>query len=320
MTIAKHGNWEYSGGVPLNDGDLYYSPDKIRDFQYLLDQMGRIMRSLASKAPCVLYGMVVSQGTGDTLDITAGAGLVMHSVTIPDTYAAFPPSTTTGDVCKLVEITAQNDLAISSATLDGATPNYVKVRYAETNGNSRARAYAAGSYNYERVPSFTITVDAAAPDANYDLVIASFVGSSGGAFTFSTATRPRPDIQGELEGIATTADGINEKGSGADVLHWKIIAIGDWNMDSTTDVTINLGIDGEKVKSVSVTIIDDSSAGLFDLFGGRGTDGGVPSYYTIFYSPTNTIKLTRTVGCGFDSALYNATSFNRGWITIGYID
>jgi hypothetical protein len=184
MTVSKHGNWDYSAGVPINDGDLYYSPDKIRDFQYSVDQAGQLSKALTGTAPIVLQGGVVTQGAGDTLNITACLGLVYYSVTIPDTFAAFPPSTTTADALRFVESTVQTNLAIPSATLNGVAVNYIKLRFAEINGNTRTKAYAAGTYAYERIPSFTFTVSTVVPDAKYDLCLGTLVGSAGGTFTF----------------------------------------------------------------------------------------------------------------------------------------
>jgi len=185
MPINKHGNWTYSGTTPINVGDRYYSPDKIRDLQYVLDQAGAITASLAGAVPCLLAGGTVSKGTGDTINITPVYALVNYQVTIPDTFASFPPSYMTADIIKFVGTTQQTNMTLPSATLDGSTINYIKIAYTETDGNTRTRARSSGSYAYERVPSFVITVDTNAP-TTYELAIAQMVGNIGGAFTFSS--------------------------------------------------------------------------------------------------------------------------------------
>jgi hypothetical protein len=81
--------------------------------------------------------------------------------------------------------TQQTNLALASATLNGIATNYVKVRYNELDGNTRARAKSSGTYAYETVPSFTFVVDTVAPTI-YDLCLTTFVGTAGGAFTFKT--------------------------------------------------------------------------------------------------------------------------------------
>jgi hypothetical protein len=93
--------------------------------------------------------------------------------------------------------TAQTNLAIAGATLDGVTVNYVKVKYAETNGETRARKKKAGSYAYERIPSYTITVNSTSPVEGTEIVLATFTGSTGGTFTFSTLSKT-PDIKDEM--------------------------------------------------------------------------------------------------------------------------
>ena len=46
MSIDKHLNQEYSGGIPLNVGDRFYSQDMGRDFNYLQDRMGEIGKDI----------------------------------------------------------------------------------------------------------------------------------------------------------------------------------------------------------------------------------------------------------------------------------
>jgi len=318
MAINKHGNWDYNGAVPYNDGDLYFSPDKIRDFLYSLDKAGNLMAYLCNKAPCVLFGGVVSKGAGDTLDITLGAGTTKQAVYIPDTYASLPPSKVLSYITRLVIFDAQTNLAIPSATLDGSV-NYVKVRYAETNGNTRTRAYTAGSYSYERVESYTITVSTVAPDGILDLVLASFTcPGTGQPFTFSTATRPIPDIHGNI----STASGILETGVGASVLHTKIIDIGDWDMDANAFTNFAHGMSSNytKIRSISVVIRNDDSSKymllnqFYDHADATLVGGG------IYYWDSTNIYLYRRTGGIFDSTEYNATSYNRGYVTIEYID
>lgn len=187
MGIGKFFNWKYSGTTPLNLGDRYYGQDLIRDFRYLQDLTGLLASDIMCKLPAVVlptHGIVI-QGVGDTINITAGVGYVPFSVEVPDTFAAFPPSKTSLDLTAIrVEWTAQVNLVLTGATLDGATPNYVKVKYAEANGNTRTRAKSAGSYSYECTPSFTITTTAVAPTA-YELCLATFTGNGAGTVTIT---------------------------------------------------------------------------------------------------------------------------------------
>ena len=175
MSVDKHFNQEYSGGIPLNVGDRYYSQDVGRDFNYLQDRLGEIGKDLVGDQPFIVSGGVVTKGgSADEMNITPCVGYAKYSITIPDSFAALPPSTTTADIETIrVESTQQTNLDISTATLDGTTLNYVKLRYDDADGNSRTRAKKAGSYNYEQTPSFTIVVDTVAP-TDYDIVLMGF--------------------------------------------------------------------------------------------------------------------------------------------------
>jgi len=100
-------------------------------------------------------------------------------------------------------------------------------------------------------------------------------------------------------------------------LKTKIIEIGDWNMDATSQVDVNHGIGADfiKIRVTSVVIINDASNSistlyLTDTLGGM--DGGV-----VFIDSTK-IRLFRVTGGSYDSTSFDSTSFNRGWVTIEY--
>ncbi len=83
---------------------------------------------------------IITKGAGDTIDITPAVGYCDFDVEVPNSYAALPPTKQTKTIKVRVESTQQTNLVIGSATLDGATPNYVKLVYTETDGSSRDRA------------------------------------------------------------------------------------------------------------------------------------------------------------------------------------
>lgn len=208
MTISKKVNTNYSTGIPLFLGDRYYGQDYVRDLHYLRDRIGCVFQDILKDIPIIVSGGIVSQGSGDTLNITACVGYHKESVTIPDTYSTIPPSSTTGVVEAVrVSSTQQTNMAIASATLDGATTNYVKLRYLETAGNTRARARKTGTYSYEMIPSFEFVVSSVAP-TDYEVCLTTFVGSTGGSFTFTSyGTRRVPEDTALLgENLVTTQD------------------------------------------------------------------------------------------------------------------
>lgn len=93
------------------------------------------------------------------------------------------------------------------------------------------------------------------------------------------------------------------------------VDIGDWNMDASNTKSVATGIASNKIRSVTGFVRDDADAlyypigysdgtGTLELWGGAHASGSV--------------TLIRLTGGMFDNANYNATSFNRGWLTITY--
>jgi hypothetical protein len=94
----------------------------------------------------------------------------------------------------------------------------------------------------------------------------------------------------------------------------KVVNIGDWDMDATASVNVAHGITSTKIRSVEVWIREDTGNVMTPLtYNTAGTPSG---YFT--YDGTNVI-LNRVAAGVFDSTSYNATSFNRGFITIEYL-
>jgi hypothetical protein len=129
------------------------------------------------------------------------------------------------------------------------------------------------------------------------------------------------DVTGDVTGnadTATQADGIKETGAAAAVVHKKIVEIGDWNMNTLTNVNIPHGLTLSKIIAVNILIRDDSgllyplthqtSAAEYDLSNG---------WYHI--GATIVSMFIRSSGW-FGSYGYSSTSYNRGWITIEYVD
>lgn len=93
-----------------------------------------------------------------------------------------------------------------------------------------------------------------------------------------------------------------------------IILIGDWDMNFsaagsiTKSVSHNLGsINYKKIRNISVVIRDDNDVVYYSFSSSQNSS-------TAAITSTQFI-LTQTSPSGFDSATFNATSYNRGWIT-----
>jgi len=100
-----------------------------------------------------------------------------------------------------------------------------------------------------------------------------------------------------------------------------IIEIGDWNMDANgTPVSTHLyhGLATQKIRAVQILIRADSDGDVFDLqyHMGLGDSGNSGDWY--YDASEKSIRPSRVINKGFDSANFNATSYNRGWVRIEY--
>lgn len=179
----RHFNHQYatigSKVVPIGANDRYYAQDLGRDNRYLEGLAGRMMLDSFGVTSALLYGGIVTKGTGyNQINITAAKGLCQFDVTVTDDDQtwAIPAVSKTDQIVQTARSDAQTDFSITTGTLDGVTTNYVKLRYKEVTAQTRTRTNAAGNYAYSVQESYQIVVDAVAPTA-YDVLLASFVGN-----------------------------------------------------------------------------------------------------------------------------------------------
>lgn len=130
------------------------------------------------------------------------------------------------------------------------------------------------------------------------------------------------DVTGDLTGNADTATsvtGIIETGTGAEVLHCKVVEIGDWNMDTVVQVDVAHGIaNGQsKIRSIQAWIRFDDDSYRYNLcwIGSTGTLGGAVNRIN-----DTEVQLLRVTTGIFDNTGFDATSFNRGHMIIWYAD
>jgi hypothetical protein len=127
-----------------------------------------------------------------------------------------------------------------------------------------------------------------------------------GAVTMLSTLEVSGTITGDLNG------GIQETGSAGAILEVRVLSIGDWNMDSTTNKYLNSPVASiQKIRQVEVLIVNDAESSFQKI---DYSDGGS---VTIDISGDR-IHLARVASGFFDSGSYSTTSFNRGWVTIWY--
>lgn len=141
----------------------------------------------------------------------------------------------------------------------------------------------------------------------------------------STIKNSFPQIAGEvtathiemniLAGVTANSTELNLL-DGA-VLRHKVISIGDWDMDATVTVAISHGLTAAKIRTVSVSVAND----LDTLYYQAGySSGGAEVDLWVSVITGSEVNLTRRANGNFDNTNFDSTSYNRGWITIQYID
>jgi len=106
--------------------------------------------------------------------------------------------------------------------------------------------------------------------------------------------------------------GIN---AGTANIAFKVIDIGDWDMDGDANVNVAHGLDETKMRSVDVVIRNDNGVLTYPLDGAFAAADAVAGYY--IWGSVN-VTLNRRGSGWFDATTFDATSYNRGWITIIY--
>lgn len=98
-------------------------------------------------------------------------------------------------------------------------------------------------------------------------------------------------------------------------IKWKVIPIGDWDMDLVPFVNVAHGLDLLKIRALSAIIFNDLSNSALLIIHNNGSiiSGGISS-------TSINISINRLDGGLFDTPFYNLTPFNRGYITIGYVE
>lgn len=154
---------------------------------------------------------------------------------------------------------------------------------------------------------------------------------SGASVSWSyTTTAPTWDTakQGFYSGSNRVIGGLYKDAGGLYTSKWlcdancmqrtqkKTIEIGDWNMDTTANVQVPHGLTVTSIRTISAMVRtdDDNSRIPLDAF----TDGADPALVGggVSYADATSISLWRRTGGRFDTTDYNATTYNRGWITI----
>lgn len=143
----------------------------------------------------------------------------------------------------------------------------------------------------------------------------SNINSKVDANTSANVTNAADIANLETGAVAAGKTGkVVEKASSSN-MNVKVIDIGNWNMDASANVVVPHNLTLSKIRQVYAEIRSDTGGQLsLEYSGFTGSPAGF-----IFKDSTNII-LYRQTGDVFDSTNYDASPYNRGWITIWYMD
>jgi len=284
---------------------------------------------LANEAQSTIKGRAAGAGTGAPQDLTAAQVktiLTYLGTEVGNTPAGSIAATTVqaaineldsekqplnGDLTALSNLSAANNTLIQRITgvLTTQTPAQVKTSMAFVKAD-------VGLGNVDNTSDVNKPVSTAQAAANNLRVLKSGDSMTG---PLSMGANKVTDLaNGSNAQDAVSFSQMNTAISAAvtstNGLITTIVNIGDWNMDSTGLVTIAHGLTLSKIRIVEAMIIADGGGTVTPIDSGdpgaAGTIGGG------IQINSSSVLLIRTTGGFFDNTNYDATSFNRGFITI----
>jgi len=195
--------------------------------------------------------------------------------------------------------------------------------------------------------SSTVSIGATTKKADYDRLLDNTKALKDeaitlkGTKTFNSGTVfvIKPKVDGIETRSGTGSVGISCQylsSSGNSVVNFKtkIVEIGDWDMDANVAPNggpnagiIDLAMDETKLRTIEIMIRNDADSLRYNVptFGGDILTSTVyPAWASFILTKNNILSegvyLVRLSGSTFDTTDYNATGYNRGWVTIGYED
>ena len=120
-----------------------------------------------------------------------------------------------------------------------------------------------------------------------------------------------------LSGLSFVRGGVAQGYDTTAAIYRKIVNIGDWNMDATASITVAHGLTLSKIRTVKGIIQNDAGTLMLPCCLQYPSTNYIVAIYQI---DATSVYLVREAGTIVDTVDYNATSFNRGWLIIEYVD
>lgn len=225
--------------------------------------------------------------------VTSSGGIIITAPNVTDTELNFLDGVTSNIQTQLDSKIGSVTGAISTVVSADLTPSRAVI----SNSSGKIAAHATAT---ETSLGYIATLSSAAQTQ-----LDSKINDTGDTMTGALINTTTIEAHG---GIRTASTGA--------YLKTKVINIGDWNMDATDSVFVDHGVTLGKIRTISVIIRNDAD-NTYVPDGAYITSGTVPELYIISATAT-TIGVQRKLSGILDGTDYDATAYNRGWITITY--
>lgn len=213
--------------------------------------------------------------------------------------------------------------------LDGATVKVSVGSVIEANGTLYTVTGAAATPSGTAADGNYLFFDSSTGTYTWSGTAGSNDAAKGGIYDGSGRRQCRWRLTGTttfglVDALPSASSGVVTTGTGTPTLKCAVFPIGDWNMDADANATVDYApISGTAIRSMQVCIRSDDeqrhyygapdiidNSGALSLTIGTGYDGLIVT--------NTTITIERKASGQFDNALFDSTSFNRGWLTIWY--
>jgi len=292
-----------NGGIPLVNDDFRWSDESIRDF--IDNHLSDFAVTIGGNGNFYLSGVNISYSFPD-YTITAGYVYIDGEIVKVDAQTCSPLSLLAGEEFRF-EVVETYDVTGNKTTRNGSSIfTYNKRRAVPTIVTST-----------DPLTDSQLVFEVTASQERLQEKIDKLLGSV--TYTEHNYIANGEKITDSIDALDVQLKIVSDNA----ILNTAVVNIGDWNMNvsgaGANQKAVTHGIaDFKKIRSVIVMIRNDADT-LYSPLGGlditaNAIAGGVTS------TSATTLALGIPSGSKFDAATYSATSYNRGFVTIQYID
>jgi len=293
------------GGFPITLDELEYIQTNVKE---LTGALGKAMQLSTGAFPIKLYGIEAtitgSGGATPTVDVTAGALWYLDEIYFFDEMLniALDPGETLQDFDTEWFFDLLETTNTSVVFKDASSKDINQVR--KTILTKTPATWA--NLDFGQTSNFSTRLIATVPNTTESIP---------GKIELATQTEVNDGLATSRAVVPSTLKGvtdvINDKFGGVGT---KVIEIGDWNMDSTSIVSINHNLTFTDIIGIQILIRDDGNSLKTELSHLDSTT--VSGTYSI---NSTLVTMIRTSGGFYDNTTYDQTSFNRGWVILSYL-